>query len=110
MDFGYNPYQYGQQPQMPQRQFFPQQPPSLIGKMVSAQTDIMPGDVPMNGNPCFFPMQDGSAIFAKVWNSDGTISTMKFVPEAPAPKEPTQLDRIESMLSSFIGSKEVDDA
>ena len=60
----------------------------------------------MNGTPCFFPMSDGSAVLMKVWNPDGTIGTVRFLPEAAAPKEPTQLDRIESMLSKFIGKQE----
>lgn len=120
MDFGYNPYQYGQQPYnqyasigtMARDQNMQQQQMQygMFGKMIQSQNDIMPGDIPMNGMPCFFPMQDRSAIYMKAWNADGTISTIKFLPEQSAPNEPTQLDRIESMLSSFIGSKEVDDA
>ena len=42
--------------------------------MIQAPTDIMPGDIPMNGTPCFFPMQDGSAIYMKAWSADGTIN------------------------------------
>lgn len=75
------------------------------GKMIQSPNDIMPGDVPMNGTPCFFPMADGSAVFAKAWNADGTITTMRFVPEQPIAKEPTQLDRIEEMLTRWINSQ-----
>lgn len=109
MDFGY----YGQQPnygnpyarpQMQPQQMFPQQSqPGFFGKMIQSPNDIMPGDIPMNGSPCFFPMQDGSAIFMKAWNADGTISTMRFLPEQAAPKEPTQMDRIESKLTDILG-------
>lgn len=121
MDFGYSPSQfgqYGQQAYMPQQrpQFQPQQfppaPPSLAGKVVMAPGDIMPGDIPMNGTPCWFPMQDGSAVYAKMWRPDGSISTIKFVPEAMTPSEPTQMDRIEGKLSELfelLSQKEVRD-
>ena len=116
MDYGYgmngNQF-YGQMPgnagqiyqrpaMQPQQMFTQQMQSSVFGKMIQAPTDIMPGDIPMNGTPCFFPMQDGSAIYMKAWSADGTINTMRFLPENPAAKEPTQLDRIENMLSNFI--------
>ena len=119
MDYGYgmngNQF-YGQMPgnagqvyqrpaMQPQQMFGQQMQSNVFGKMIQAPTDIMPGDIPMNGTPCFFPMQDGSAIYMKAWSADGTINTMRFLPENPATKEPTQLDRIENMLSTFIDSQ-----
>lgn len=86
-----NPYQQFQ----PMQQAYPQfqqsfEPrPTIAGKMVQTPNDIMPADIPMNGTPCFFPMHDGSAVFMKVWNPDGTIGTVKFLPEQIAQKEPT---------------------
>ena len=77
MDYGYgmngNQF-YGQMPgnagqvyqrpaMQPQQMFTQQMQSSVLGKMIQAPTDIMPGDIPMNGTPCFFPMQDGSAIY-----------------------------------------------
>lgn len=121
MDYGYgmngNQF-YGQMPgnagqvyqrpaMQPQQMFGQQMQSSVFGRMIQAPTDIMPGDIPMNGTPCFFPMQDGSAIYMKAWNADGTINTMRFLPENPATKEPTQLDRIENMLSNFISGQQV---
>ena len=119
MDYGYgmngNQF-YGQMPgnagqvyqrpaMQPQQMFGQQMQSNVFGKMIQAPTDIMPGDIPMNGTPCFFPMQDGSAIYMKAWSADGTINTMRFLPENPAAKEPTQLDRIENMLSNFNESR-----
>lgn len=116
MDYGYgmsgNQF-YGQMPQnampayqrqamQPQQMFTQQMQSNVFGKMIQAPTDIMPGDIPMNGTPCFFPMQDGSAIYMKAWSADGTINTMRFLPEHAAPKEPTQLDRIENMLKRYF--------
>lgn len=121
MDYGYgmngNQF-YGQMPgnagqvyqrpaMQPQQMFMQQMQSNVLGKMIQAPTDIMPGDIPMNGTPCFFPMQDGSAIYMKAWSADGTINTMRFIPENPAIKEPTQLDRIENMLSTFIGGQQI---
>ena len=103
-----NAGQVYQRPAMqPQQMFGQQMQSSVFGRMIQAPTDIMPGDIPMNGTPCFFPMQDGSAIYMKAWNADGTINTMRFLPENPATKEPTQLDRIENMLSAFIGGQQI---
>lgn len=120
MDYGYgmngnqfygqmpgNAGQVYQRPAMQPQQMFTQQIQSgVFGKMIQAPTDIMPGDIPMNGTPCFFPMQDGSAIYMKAWSADGTINTMRFLPENPATKEPTQLDRIENMLSNLIDGQQ----
>lgn len=99
---------YQRQAMQPQQMFTQQMQSSVFGKMIQAPTDIMPGDIPMNGTPCFFPMQDGSAIYMKAWSADGTINTMRFLPEHAAPKEPTQLDRIENMLSRLIGVQNVE--
>lgn len=97
---GYNPYASNGDMMRQQPQQFMM--PGVYGKVIQAPTDIMPGDIPMNGTPCFFPMQDGSAIYMKAWSADGTISTMRFLPEHTAPKEPTQLDRIENMLKRYF--------
>lgn len=34
----------------------------------------------MNGSVAFFPVNDGSAIFAKSWNRDGSIATVVYKP------------------------------
>lgn len=109
----FNGYNMGQQPYnqyanigtMVRDQYMQSQPPqvTILGKIIQSPNDIMPGDIPMNGMPCFFPMSDRSAIFMKAWNADGTISTMRFLPEQAASKEPTQLDRIEDMLTRMYG-------
>lgn len=99
---------YRQQPFSPaQQSFAPQTQINIMGKIIQAENDIMPGDIPMNGTPCFFPMNDGSAIFMKRWNADGTISTEKFIPDSSAHKEPTQLDRIEGMLKRFCETQTI---
>lgn len=35
----------------------------------------------MDGSVSLFPQNDYSAIYAKTWTKDGTIATVKYVPE-----------------------------
>jgi hypothetical protein len=82
---------------------------NLPGKTVASQEEIRPNDISMDGRISFFPMNDYSCIFAKAWNSDGTISTVKFIPQAqetPVVKTDDKydsiierLDRIEASIS-----------
>lgn len=43
--------------------------------------EIPVSEVPQNGTPAYFPMQDGSSILAKSWQPDGTIATVRYIPE-----------------------------
>lgn len=64
---------------MPSQQFNPQRfMPIMYGKFVDREEDITPNDVPMDGNIGYFPINDGSAIITKKWNSDGTIKTVVY--------------------------------
>lgn len=100
---GFNPYQ------QPYSYF--NQRPSIPGKTITNPNEILPQDVPMDGSIGLFPVQDHSCIYAKAWNSNGTIATVRYVPEQPAtatsnpdPQVSNQqammekLDRIEEML------------
>lgn len=94
--YGYNPYQtylpqspwQGQQPytqpqtaQLPVQQVQTQANPPLVGHIVTANDQIPVSEVPQNGTPAYFPMQDGSSILAKSWQPDGTIATVRYIPE-----------------------------
>lgn len=87
--YGYNPYQtylpqspwQGPQPytqpqtaQLPVQQVQTQANPPLVGHIVTANDQIPVSEVPQNGTPAYFPMQDGSSILAKSWQPDGTIA------------------------------------
>lgn len=106
---GVNPYpQYGTylpqqrvtipyitQPQNNQTQtmqpILTQQIVNLSGRVVQKETDITPQEVAMDGTISLFPLADYTAIIAKQWNSDGTIKTLRFVPEVvPAANEENQ--------------------
>lgn len=67
----------------------------LAGRMVGNVSEIVPNEVPMDGSVSFFPQSDYSCIYAKKWNTDGTIQTVKFVPvvENNKPQE-TSMDDI----------------
>lgn len=87
----YNSYPYGQVQQtyippvtpvsnyqQPQNQI---RQTSILGHMISNPNEITPQEVPMDGSISLFPMQDGSAVYGKTWDSNGQIKTIKFIPE-----------------------------
>ena len=103
----YGTVQY-QQPSMPP-QTQPQMPRGIAGRMVGAPSEIVPNEVPMDGSVAFFPTSDGSAIFAKAWNPNGTISTVRYAPvgddqpeQAAGPTLADVLSRLDD-LESLIG-------
>lgn len=86
---------------------------SIPGRLVNNLDEITPQEVPMDGSVSLFPQQDYSAIYAKTWTKDGTIATVKFIPEQPASVAPQKspieerldkidqrFDRLEKMLSN----------
>ena len=118
--YGYNPYQtylpqspwQGQQPytqpqtaQLPVQQVQTQANPPLVGHIVTANDQIPVSEVPQNGTPAYFPMQDGSSILTKSWQPDGTIATVRYIPEVQEsqPQEPSQQDEILRRLESLEG-------
>lgn len=81
--------------------------PSVCGRVISNPDSIAPQEVPMDGSISVFPMQDNSAIFVKRWNADGTIKTIKFVPDSTvsdtAPTSSISLEDISQELSEIRG-------
>ena len=82
--------------------------PSLTGHLVASPDEIKPNDIPMNGQAAYFPSQDGKVIYAKAWNTDGSIATVRYVAESAeeTPAQPTlfdianQLQNIEDLLNA----------
>lgn len=61
------------------------------GMSISDPSEIKPKDIPMDGQMSFFPMNDYSCIYAKVWTDDGRLRTFRFIPEIEqAPAETVQ--------------------
>lgn len=57
-----------------------QQPiPQFVGRFVNNLTDILPNEVPMDGRPGIFPNSDLSEIFLKIWGSDGSIKSFRYI-------------------------------
>lgn len=63
-----------------QHSYQPQQAAQISGRVVQNENEITPQEVPMDGTVSLFPTADYKCIYAKVWNSDGTIRTLKFSP------------------------------
>lgn len=80
---------------------------AVSGRIISDPNSIAPQEVPMDGSISLFPMADNSAIFAKRWNADGTIKTIKFVPESSepdtAPTSGVSLEDISNELAEIRG-------
>lgn len=79
-------------------------PTGLSGKTVNSPQEILPQDVPMNGFTSYFPKADGSEIYAKCWNSNGTIDTRTYILkplEESAPTEPDIMSQILSRLEAI---------
>lgn len=79
----------------------------LPGRVVNNSDEITPQEVPMDGSVSLFPQNDYSCIYAKTWTKEGTIATLKFVPEQPQAtteqKSPLEerLDRIDQRLEAL---------
>lgn len=102
-----NPYGYQQMPISPVAVPLPTpkeatQPP-MNGKVVASPEDIRPNDIPMDGSISFFPLKDGTAIYAKQWTGNGTIATAvyKLDTPPPEPKQPTVEEQILTRLDSI---------
>lgn len=75
----------------------------IPGRMVNDISEIRPNEVPMDGSVSLFPINNGSCIYVKCWSPDGTIKTMKYVPEQiPAePQGPTEFEQLMSRLNAI---------
>lgn len=103
---GYVPATQPLQPRFdprPYNQFIPQQN-TPAGRIIDNPAEIQPIEVPMTGEPVFFPMRDGSAVICKCWRSDGNLVTMRYIPEVVdqpqaehAPEGPSVIERLEQI-------------
>ena len=78
----------------------PTMPAMIPGRLVANADEITPQEVPMDGSVSLFPQNDYSCIYAKTWIKEGTIATMKFVPEKPQNAE-QQKSPLEMRLDSI---------
>lgn len=86
----------------------------LPGRVVNNSDEITPQEVPMDGSVSLFPQSDFSCIYAKQWGKDGTIQTVRYIPDqaqqANTPGSATdeqfnlinqRFDKIEKMLAGI---------
>lgn len=78
----------------------PVMPAMIPGRLVANADEITPQEVPMDGSVSLFPQNDYSCIYAKTWTKEGTIATLKFVPEQPQNTE-QQKSPLEMRLDSI---------
>ena len=83
-----NPYGQAQQPVNPYLYHpgfnnFQRPTPTLPGRIVTDANEIAPQEVPMDGSVSLFLKNDYSCIYAKQWSGDGSIQTVRYVPEMP---------------------------
>ena len=86
--------------------------PMIPGRHITNPAEIKPNEVPMDGSVSFFPTNDGNYIYAKCWNSDGTIITAKYsrVNEPEPTPEPSvtnkdildRLEQIEKLVQTLL--------
>lgn len=108
------PWQYQMFPQVQTPMPLPTQTirSGLVGRMINSVNEMTPSDVPMDGTLGVFPLQDGSAIYTKRWQSDGKIEQIEYRPtheQRPryTPIEEELLSRVEALESRFT-NKEAD--
>ena len=82
-----------QNPVSPLQQFSNYNPPSVKrvpARIINDPKEIMPNEVPMDGSVSLFPTADYSCVYAKAWNANGMIDTVKYVPEKPETQHTVQ--------------------
>ena len=96
----YNPYQYYIPYQQPNTTY--NRPAMLQGKVVDSPEVVKAIDIPLDGSMSYFPMADGTAIFSKQLQQDGTskLTLYKPVEAGNEPKYITQSD-INALLGDF---------
>lgn len=98
--YGYNGMYGFQQPQM-QQQFQTYQPRQIQGRMVTSPDEITVQEVPSDGSMALFPSADGSCIYGKRWESNGSISTFVYV-QQQMERQPDRIQDISDKLDKAL--------
>lgn len=53
----------------------------INGRYVQNSNEIRPGEIPMDGTVSFFPLSDNSAIIGKMWDQNGNIKEVRYLPD-----------------------------
>lgn len=93
--------QYPQQYQQQYQQYQPTwQPRQIQGRTVSSPDEITVQDVPSDGSLALFPSSDGSCIYGKRWESNGSISTCVYVQQQVETERPDRIQDISDKLDT----------
>lgn len=100
--YGYNGmYGFQQmQPQM-QPQFQTYQSRQIQGRTVTSPDEITVQEVPSDGSMALFPSADGSCIYGKRWESNGSISTFVYV-QQQMERQPDRIQDISDKLDKAL--------
>lgn len=83
------------------------QTPAMKGKWVQNETDIVPMDIPQDGSVVVFPQTNLQVIYLKKWESDGTITTVPYIPNVPQePKGPTPEQQFQANVDQRLSNME----
>lgn len=58
-------------------------PSYLPGRIINNPNEIRPNEVPMDGTPSVFLLNDASGVLVKWWTADGQLHTQVFTPQMP---------------------------
>lgn len=92
---------------------FPQQAPSLLGKVVENIDAVKACEIPFGGYG-IYPKGDFSEIYIKTWNGDGTTRINKYQPVQITPEEEVdtnallveKINSLEEKINSLIEHKQ----
>lgn len=93
MNFLQNYQQSLQQPVAGAQMSLANQQMTPVGKMVDSIDVVKATDIPMDGNMYYFPKADGTEIFGKQWQANGTTRILTYKPVLePEPNNLSQKD------------------
>lgn len=79
---------------------------AIPGRRIKNPAEIRPNEVPMDGGISYFPTEDMNYIYAKQWNSDGTISTARYIRSDETKNEETKTQSVESEIIERLANIE----
>ena len=76
---------------------------AIRGRMITDPKEIRPNEVAQDGIWSYFPTNDYSAIYAKAWNTNGGIDTVKYVLDKSElePQGPSEFDQVMARLDKL---------
>ena len=73
----------------------PANPPApFVGRFIDSLDEVVPNEIPTDGRPGYFPTRNLEEVYFKVWKSDGSIKTLRYVLDPsfnPTPPPQTEI-------------------